>query len=169
MYTLRGCVRLTSLSDRGVLSPSGRCCSRARTMQLAIMVVRIIHSKGVKLQLRLTATNRLHMFPSTHTNTNFRVFRWDFTDHVNVWVAAFCCFTVSRMFRFSWRWSQHEVCPCTMTGSRFPKLSLFGPDTQKHKLTNPGGLLKQPALHWAPSSQVQHLYMCVCPCLCNGC
>ncbi|TNN83486.1 hypothetical protein EYF80_006467 [Liparis tanakae] len=35
-------------SDSGVLSPSGRCCSRARTMQLAMMVARIIHSNGVR-------------------------------------------------------------------------------------------------------------------------
>lgn len=38
---------LTSLRDMGVLSSSGRCCSRASTMQLAMMVARIIYSKGV--------------------------------------------------------------------------------------------------------------------------
>lgn len=38
---------LTSRSDMGVLSSSGRCCSRARTMQLAMMVARIMYSKGV--------------------------------------------------------------------------------------------------------------------------
>lgn len=54
---------VTSRSDRGVLSPSGRCCSRARTMQFAMMVVRIIHSNGVQLELRPTSTNRIH----THT------------------------------------------------------------------------------------------------------
>lgn len=40
---------LTRRSDSGVLSPSGRCCSRARTMQLAMMVARIIHSNGVRM------------------------------------------------------------------------------------------------------------------------
>lgn len=39
---------LTRRSDSGVLSPSGKCCSRARTMQLAMMVARIIHSNGVR-------------------------------------------------------------------------------------------------------------------------
>lgn len=39
---------LTSLRDMGVLSSSGRCCSRASTMQLAMMVARIIYSKGVE-------------------------------------------------------------------------------------------------------------------------
>ncbi len=38
----------TSRSDSGVLSPSGKCCSRASTMQLAMMVVKIIHSNGVR-------------------------------------------------------------------------------------------------------------------------
>jgi len=39
---------LTSLFDMGVLSSSGRCCSKARTMQLAIMVARIMYSNGVE-------------------------------------------------------------------------------------------------------------------------
>ena len=39
---------LTSRSDMGVLSSSGRCCSRARTMQFAMMVAKIIYSKGVR-------------------------------------------------------------------------------------------------------------------------
>lgn len=38
----------TSLLDIGVLSSSGRCCSRARTMQLAMMVASIIYSNGVE-------------------------------------------------------------------------------------------------------------------------
>lgn len=37
----------TSLRDIGVLSSSGRCCSRAKTMQLAMMVARIMYSNGV--------------------------------------------------------------------------------------------------------------------------
>lgn len=49
---------VTSRSDRGVLSPSGRCCSRARTMQFAMMVVRIIHSNGVQLVLKPIAPGR---------------------------------------------------------------------------------------------------------------
>ena len=39
---------LTRRSDMGVLSSSGRCCSKARTMQLAMMVARIMYSKGVR-------------------------------------------------------------------------------------------------------------------------
>lgn len=39
---------LTSRSDMGVLSSSGRCCSSARTMQLAMMVAKIMYSKGVR-------------------------------------------------------------------------------------------------------------------------
>lgn len=39
---------LTNLRDMGVLSSSGRCCSRASTMQLAMMVARIMYSKGVQ-------------------------------------------------------------------------------------------------------------------------
>lgn len=38
---------LTKRSDMGVLSMAGRCCSRASTMQLAMMVVRIRYSNGV--------------------------------------------------------------------------------------------------------------------------
>ncbi len=38
---------LTSLFDMGVLSSPGRCCSRAKTIQLAMMVVRIMYSNGV--------------------------------------------------------------------------------------------------------------------------
>lgn len=33
----------------GVLSEAGRCCSRASTMQFAIMVARIMYSNGVKM------------------------------------------------------------------------------------------------------------------------
>lgn len=43
-----GCGVLTNLRDIGVLSSSGRCCSRASTMQLAMMVARIMYSKGVE-------------------------------------------------------------------------------------------------------------------------
>lgn len=57
---------VTSRSDRGVLSPSGRCCSRARTMQFAMMVVRIIHSNGVQLELRPTSGHR-HL---THSHSS---------------------------------------------------------------------------------------------------
>lgn len=39
---------LTSRSDMGVLSPSGRCCSSASTMQLAMIVARIMYSNGVR-------------------------------------------------------------------------------------------------------------------------
>ena len=39
---------LTSRSDMGVLSPSGRCCSSASTIQLAMMVARIMYSNGVR-------------------------------------------------------------------------------------------------------------------------
>lgn len=39
---------LTSLFAMGVLSSPGRCCSNARTTQLAVMVARIMYSKGVK-------------------------------------------------------------------------------------------------------------------------
>lgn len=43
----------TSLRDIGVLSSSGRCCSRAKTMQLAMMVAKIMYSNGVgKEELR---------------------------------------------------------------------------------------------------------------------
>lgn len=61
---------VTSRSDRGVLSPSGRCCSRARTMQFAMMVVRIIHSNGVQLELKPIAPGRsMHLIYSTqHCN-----------------------------------------------------------------------------------------------------
>lgn len=38
---------LTSLFAMGVLSSPGRCCSRARTTQLAVMVARIMYSNGV--------------------------------------------------------------------------------------------------------------------------
>lgn len=38
---------LTRRSDMGVLSLAGRCCSRAKTMQLAIIVARIMYSNGV--------------------------------------------------------------------------------------------------------------------------
>lgn len=38
---------LTRRSDMGVLSAAGRCCSRANTMQLAMMVARIMYSNGV--------------------------------------------------------------------------------------------------------------------------
>jgi len=47
-YMLVGRCVLTSLFDMGVLSSSGRCCSKARTMQLAIMVARIMYSNGVE-------------------------------------------------------------------------------------------------------------------------
>lgn len=61
------CECVTSRSDRGVLSPSGRCCSKARTMQFAMMVVRIIHSNGVQLELRPTSpTWSVH----THIHTS---------------------------------------------------------------------------------------------------
>lgn len=43
---------LTSLLDMGVLSSPGRCCSRARTIQLAMMVARIMYSNGVKQQVK---------------------------------------------------------------------------------------------------------------------
>lgn len=43
-----GAQALTNRSDMGVLSSSGRCCSKARTMQLAMMVAKIIYSKGVR-------------------------------------------------------------------------------------------------------------------------
>lgn len=43
----KGEASLTSRSDMGVLSSSGRCCSRARTMQFAMMVAKIMYSKGV--------------------------------------------------------------------------------------------------------------------------
>lgn len=39
---------LTSLFAMGVLSSPGRCCSSARTTQLAVMVARIMYSKGVR-------------------------------------------------------------------------------------------------------------------------
>lgn len=39
---------LTSRFAIGVLSSPGRCCSKARTTQLAVMVARIMYSKGVK-------------------------------------------------------------------------------------------------------------------------
>lgn len=39
---------LTSLFAMGVLSSPGRCCSKARTTQLAVMVARIMYSNGVK-------------------------------------------------------------------------------------------------------------------------
>lgn len=63
---------VTSRSDRGVLSPSGRCCSRARTMQFAMMVVRIIHSNGVQLGLKPIAPGRstsytVHNTAAIHT------------------------------------------------------------------------------------------------------
>lgn len=46
---LSACKRntLTRRSDMGVLSLAGRCCSRAKTMQLAIIVARIMYSNGV--------------------------------------------------------------------------------------------------------------------------
>lgn len=40
-------MRLTNLSDIGVLSPSGKCCSRASTIQLAMIVAKIMYSNGV--------------------------------------------------------------------------------------------------------------------------
>lgn len=43
----------TSRSDSGVLSPTGKCCSRASTMQLAMMVVKIIHSNGVRGEVKV--------------------------------------------------------------------------------------------------------------------
>lgn len=53
MYMYNTCnfvlvIQLTRRSESGVLSPSGKCCSRAKTMQLAMMVARIIHSNGVR-------------------------------------------------------------------------------------------------------------------------
>lgn len=41
------CIQLTNLSDIGVLSPSGKCCSRASTIQLAMIVAKIMYSNGV--------------------------------------------------------------------------------------------------------------------------
>lgn len=53
------CMCFTSRSDSGVLSPSGKCCSRASTMQLAMMVVKIIHSNGVRGEVK--AQNTLNL------------------------------------------------------------------------------------------------------------
>lgn len=54
----------TSLRDIGVLSSSGRCCSRARTMQLAMIVARIMYSNGVgEEELRNRATKARGMQP----------------------------------------------------------------------------------------------------------
>lgn len=39
---------LTNRSDIGVLSKAGRCCSKASTMQFAIIVARIMYSNGVR-------------------------------------------------------------------------------------------------------------------------
>lgn len=39
---------LTNLFAMGVLSSPGKCCSKARTTQLAVMVARIMYSNGVK-------------------------------------------------------------------------------------------------------------------------
>lgn len=54
----------TSLRDIGVLSSSGRCCSRAKTMQLAMMVAKIMYSNGVgKRKLRNRFTQERGMQP----------------------------------------------------------------------------------------------------------
>ena len=54
---------LTRLSDMGVLSLAGRCCSSASTIQLAMMVARIMYSNGVR---RLRSTNGFHGHDNTH-------------------------------------------------------------------------------------------------------
>ena len=43
---------LTSWRARGVLSPSGRCSSRASTIQLAIIVSSTMYSNGVKISVK---------------------------------------------------------------------------------------------------------------------
>lgn len=50
---------LTKRSDIGVLSKAGRCCSKASTMQFAIMVARIMYSNGVRM-LRNSCGERIH-------------------------------------------------------------------------------------------------------------
>lgn len=55
---------LTRRSDMGVLSLAGRCCSRARTMQLAIIVARIMYSNRV-WGLRNIWKMKLHSFHFT--------------------------------------------------------------------------------------------------------
>lgn len=59
MYKWSAGVRLlTKRSDIGVLSEAGRCCSKASTMQFAIIVARIMYSNGVRV-LRNYCGNRL--------------------------------------------------------------------------------------------------------------
>lgn len=65
----------TSLRDIGVLSSSGRCCSRAKTMQLAMMVAKIMYSNGVgkeELRNRITKERRTasKMAMYIHTQTS---------------------------------------------------------------------------------------------------
>lgn len=65
----------TSLRDIGVLSSSGRCCSRAKTMQLAMMVAKIMYSNGVgkeELRNRITKERRtaFKMAMYIHTQTS---------------------------------------------------------------------------------------------------
>lgn len=78
------CVCVTSRSDKGVLSPSGRCCSRARTMQFAMMVVRIIHSNGVEPGVKVNKAKKKqkqssqtspHPHPP-HTHTHYTHVHW---------------------------------------------------------------------------------------------
>ncbi len=57
---------LTKRSDIGVLSKAGRCCSKASTMQFAIMVARIMYSNGVKV-LRNSGGKLIHRL--RHANT----------------------------------------------------------------------------------------------------
>lgn len=47
---------LTKRSDIGVLSEAGRCCSKASTMQFAIIVAKIMYSNGVTV-LRKSCEN----------------------------------------------------------------------------------------------------------------
>ena len=65
----------TSLRDIGVLSSSGRCCSRAKTMQLAMMVAKIMYSNGVgkeELRNRITkerTASKMAMYIHTQTSS----------------------------------------------------------------------------------------------------
>ena len=72
----------TSLLDIGVLSSPGRCCSRAKTMQLAMMVARIMYSNGVE-RLGVKESHVHEAFMTRSTTSCSWVFDETIDEHLN--------------------------------------------------------------------------------------
>lgn len=75
-------VELTNFRAKGVLSPPGRCSSRARTTQLAMMVNSTAYSNGVHVKrlrkneaITSNASFKLYL-AFVHQNLDFSILSW---------------------------------------------------------------------------------------------